>query len=159
MATVTKIKGHSEVTGQLEGEMCSRNGCAGVIVEAPVENCSCHINPPCGACTTPREHCPECGWQAKNDELPINGFLVRPANPVGAWSSYRERPLDPTKIDWRTKSHTHFSMVKEGIMPAGTTTGEVLEVIGAGTFGGRFDQFIEGQDGKPGRFRYIAYTD
>jgi len=49
--------------GLYEGDVCNRNSCKGVIEEHPVENCSCHINPPCSACTEPREYCPECGWE------------------------------------------------------------------------------------------------
>lgn len=53
--------------GELEGETCNRSGCLGVIEVAPVENCSCHINPPCSECVTPHEYCPECGWRAKDE--------------------------------------------------------------------------------------------
>lgn len=53
--------------GQEEGETCNRDGCTGTIEVADVENCSCHISPPCGACTDPREFCPRCDWQAKDD--------------------------------------------------------------------------------------------
>ena len=55
--------------GYLDGDICNRNGCQGVIQEHPVENCSCHINPPCSACTSPREYCDICGWEAENDEV------------------------------------------------------------------------------------------
>lgn len=153
-----KIRNHSEETGQLEGETCNRDGCAGIIEERPAEDCSCHINPPCPACTAPRESCPECGWEATDDEVPFNGYLVRPANPAGAWSCYRPRPLDPTKIDWRSKGHTSFTMIKEGVFPFGTTREEVEDEV-RGTFGGRFERFFPGDNERPGSFKYIAYTD
>lgn len=156
MATI--IKQHEEPHGQLEGETCRREGCTGIIAEHEVENCSCHIAPPCPACTAPRGYCPECGWEAVDDEVNFNDFLVRPANPVGAWSSNRTRPLDPTKIDWRSSSHTHASMVKEGIFPFGTTRAEVEDRV-RGTFGGRFDVFTDATPERPGTFKYIAYTD
>ena len=154
--SITKITGHAEECGQLEGEACRRNGCPGVIAERPVENCSCHINPPCGSCTEPREHCPECGWEAKDDEVAFNGFLVRPANPVGAWSSYRLRPLDPTKIDYHSRSHSNSSMIKEGVYPqSGDEAADRKAVRDQvdGTFGGKFAHF------GGGRFKFIAYTD
>lgn len=50
--------------GHLEGEICGRDGCHGVIEEHQIENCSCHISPPCPACLTPREYCDTCGWEA-----------------------------------------------------------------------------------------------
>lgn len=53
--------------GHFEGDICGRSGCPGVIDERPVENCSCHISPPCGECLTPREYCDTCGWEADVD--------------------------------------------------------------------------------------------
>lgn len=154
----TQIKNHSEEFGQHEGDTCGRRMCAGVITVRPVEGCSCHINPPCSSCSEPREYCPECEWEAVDDEVAYNGFLVRPANPVAAWSSYRPRPLDPTKLDWRSKSHTNSSMIKEGVFPTGMTQSEVLDQVN-GTFGGRFERFYAGDDSRPGSFKFIAYTD
>ncbi len=48
--------------GVEEGATCGRE-CSGVIAFAPVENCSCHISPPCSACEGAYLHCPECGWE------------------------------------------------------------------------------------------------
>lgn len=142
----------ADEVGQVEGETCNRNGCTGTIALRPIENCSCHISPPCSACTAPNEYCPECDWQAIDDEEHLNGFLVRYKPNSDVIDSYRRRPLDPTKIDYHTKSHTHFSMICEGVYPDGTTMAQVLERV-QGTFGGRFEHF-----GK-GKFKYIAYTD
>lgn len=60
--------------------------------------------------------------------------------------------LDASKIDFHSRTHTHFSMVKEGVYPPGTSQSQVEAVV-RGTFGGRFDYF------RDGKFRYIAYTD
>jgi len=54
--------------GYEEGDVCGRDGCEGVIEIHPVENCSCHINPPCSQCTAPREFCPVCDWEASEEE-------------------------------------------------------------------------------------------
>lgn len=55
--------------GYLKGEVCNRDGCKGVIEEGYKEGgCSCHINPPCSYCTTPSEYCPECGWDAYEEQ-------------------------------------------------------------------------------------------
>lgn len=143
-------------TGYEEGDVCGRNGCAGIIATAPAENCSCHISPPCGACTTPREFCPVCDWQLVDEETTFNDFKVGPVKSNGAWTHYRPRPLDPSKIDWHSKSHSNSSMLKEGVYPqSGDDAADraaVLEKV-AGTFGGRFDHF------GGGRFKYVAYTD
>lgn len=148
-----------EVTyGEVEGEICNRNPigklahtCKGIIAEHPVENCSCHINPPCSSCTDPRGYCPECGWEAKNDSI-VNDYVVNWDQKTPTYHSYHPRPLDPTKIDWRNKEHTHFSMIKEGVYPEGTTMEEVRKLVN-GTFGGRFEYF------NGGKFKFIAYTD
>jgi len=49
--------------GYMEGEICNRNGCKGVI-EDVIESCSCHLNPPCSKCVGDGCYCPDCGWEA-----------------------------------------------------------------------------------------------
>ncbi|MBA4710519.1 hypothetical protein [Aquitalea aquatica] len=137
--------------GQLEGETCKRMGCQGVIEEHPRENCSCHISPPCHYCTTPREYCPDCGWEAK-DDMVINDCVVNVNKETGTYRTWTPRPLDETKIDWHSKSHSSCSMIKEGCYPLGTTIEEVRKVVD-GTFGGSFESF------GGGKFKFIAYTD
>lgn len=142
--------------GYLEGEVCTRNGCAGVIIEQPSDNCSCHINPPCGSCTTPREECPVCGWRLVDEETTFNDWKVGPVKSNGAWTHYRPRPLDNSKIDWHSLSHTHASMIKKGVYPqSGDDAADrrAVEAVVRGTFGGRFNQFGSGT------FEYAAYTD
>jgi len=56
-----------EQFGCIEGEVCNRNGCKGIIQEHPPENCSCHIAPPCGACVKDRHYCPVCDWIAEEE--------------------------------------------------------------------------------------------
>jgi len=149
--------------GELEGETCMRNGCKGVIAEKAVEGCSCHIRPPCSACTTPREYCPECEWDAEEEDRTyyINGLRCVAVTKEDAakgmygdtpFKSYAPRPLDPRKIDYRIKSDTTCSQICEGVYPEGTTRAEVEDRV-KGTFGGRFEQF------GGGKFRYVAYTD
>lgn len=138
------------------GSRCWRNGCAGIIAEHAVEGCSCHINPPCGACTTPREFCPVCDWQAKDDDGTFNGFTIKYADKsqgiFGKLESWKPRPLDPRKIDYRITAHSNSSQLCTGVYPEGTTRAEVEQRV-QGTFGGRFNHFGDG------RFEYVAYTD
>lgn len=133
--------------GYCEGETCGREGCVSLIKEHRVENCSCHINPPCGACTSPRGYCPTCGWEESEDPVP-----PQPVFTGKAWQMPEPRPLDPTRVDWRYVPHTHSSMIKEGVYPLHMSMEEVRQEV-RGTFGGRFEYF---QDGK---FKYVAYTD
>lgn len=51
-----------------KGEICNRDDCKGIIQEKDLDGgCSCHINPPCGYCTTPKEYCPICDWDAEEN--------------------------------------------------------------------------------------------
>lgn len=54
------VKVGSEV-GTEEGQKCNRGGCDGDMGYHPVENCSCHINPPCSACVDNPLVCLKCG--------------------------------------------------------------------------------------------------
>ena len=44
-----------------EGDKCPK--CEGKMYYPPVENCSCHINPPCSACTNNVLTCDQCGFE------------------------------------------------------------------------------------------------
>lgn len=150
------------------GETCHREGCAGIIEQNEADgSCKCHINPPCSHCTTSREYCPECDWDAEDERIAKekeycerNKDLYK--NQHEAWEKRRSEfwakynsPDVADKFDWIDEAHTHFSMKKIGIFPPKEMSLiEVLDKI-KGTFGGRFEYF----DKVRGRFRYIAYTD
>ena len=137
--------------GYEEGELCGRDGCEGTIAIDPSENCSCHLHPPCGSCTDPsRTHCSACDWRDKYEAM--NDFVVAVDRKTGVYKTWELRELDPTKIDYHTKAHTHFSMIKEGVYPPTMTRAEVEKEV-KGTFGGRFNYF------RDGKFCYVAYTD
>ena len=129
-----------------EGDNCTECQ-TGKFYYPPVEQCSCHINPPCSACTDRQLTCNSCGHIP--EEPPQKDVFVAPGIAI---REYKPRPLDNTKIDYRSKMHTAATMIKEGVYPEGTTMEEVRKVVN-GTFGGRFDFF------KNGKFKFIAYTD
>lgn len=131
-----------------EGDKCPTAGCCGVLGFNAVENCSCHISPPCHSCVDNPLVCPKCGWT--NEQEPESKLIA-----VGGGISqveHKPRQLDSTKIDYVTKMHTHFTQIAEGVYPLGTTAAEVRKVVD-GTFGGRFEAFGNG------RFKFIQYTD
>lgn len=138
--------------GYCEGDACNREGCAGVIETRPPENCSCHINPPCSACTSIRDHCPDCDWEAADDPLYMEDLGAITLGDAFMHVQRKPRLLDPTKIDFVCDFHSGSSMIKEGVYPKGMDIKEVGEVV-RGTFGGRFVYFGDG------KFKYIAYTD
>lgn len=43
-----------------EGDFCSADGCDGKMHYAPVENCSCHLYPPCNECVENPLICDTC---------------------------------------------------------------------------------------------------
>lgn len=147
----------SAESGFEEGAICRRDGCQGVIEIEPVENCSCHISPPCSACTAPRAFCPECDWHERDEPEPeAKPPTQAEVDQWAAWRAEQERlakaPLDNTKVSWRDKPHSSCSMIKEGVYPEGMTMEQVRKEVD-GTFGGRFKHF------GGGTFKFIAYTD
>jgi hypothetical protein len=39
--------------------------CGGTFEYGPVENCSCHVNPPCSQCVNNPLRCPKCYWTSE----------------------------------------------------------------------------------------------
>lgn len=130
-----------------EGDRCREKGCDGILHFPKAENCSYHISPPCSWCTSVMLTCPECGWV---DESEPERFT--PVAPGLSMLEHKPRPLDPTKIDYRSKMHSECSMIKEGVYPEGATAADVRKEVN-GTFGGHFEYF------RGGKFKFIAYTD
>lgn len=137
--------------GHVEGEICRRNRCTGIVKESPVDNCSCHITAPCSQCTSPRAYCEVCGWDESEDRV-VNDYVVSVDKKTGVFRSWEPRHLDSSKLDWRSFPHSSSSMIKEGVYPASMSHQEVEAKV-RGTFGGRFEYF------RDGKFKYIAYTD
>lgn len=137
-----------------EGSTCWRDGCQGTIAISPVENCSCHLYAPCGACTSARMYCPECDWNAV-DEAQETYVSLAPGICEVVTGPYPP-PLDPRKISYRIKSHSNSSQKCEGVCPLGTPIADVVAQV-KGTFGGRFEYWTP--VGSHITFSYIAYTD
>ena len=136
--------------GYTAGETCNRHGCQGILEEYEKEGCcSCHINPPCSFCTADSTYCPECDWSAEQEEF---RYVKYDTFKKIEFKRRNLSDLDNSKIDWISRPHTHFSMIKEGVYPE-TVTDEQVEEKVKGTFGGRFEYF------GGGKFKYIAYTD
>lgn len=55
------------MTEMEEGQICPVHGCAGVLGYAPVQECRCHLSPPCSACTENPLVCLTCGEQPEED--------------------------------------------------------------------------------------------
>ncbi len=132
-----------------ESDLCPES-CGGKLVWPTVDNCSCHINPPCIPCVNNRLTCDVCGFVDDSPESVDIPVVL--GDPGISMREYRPKPLSTTEIDYRVTMHTHFSQICEGVYPPGKTINDVLAKV-KGTFGGRFEAFSDG------KFRYIAYTD
>lgn len=156
----------NEDIGYIKGEACNRGGCCGVIEEREKEgSCSCHINPPCGYCTTDTAYCPVCDWEPANDIKPIDPEVQKRNQEYyqkenERWQAARDlfykrfngkEPI--VALEMRNEAHTHFTQKIIGVFPAGTETKDSLLPKVKGTFGGRFSRFGEYN------FEFIAYTD
>jgi hypothetical protein len=154
--------------GYEKNEICNRDGCNGVIEEKDTDGgCSCHINPPCGYCTTNKEYCPVCEWDGEEEQMEYEKVQLESYNKNKEYYAEQNRKFSearelfykkyrgevPTdKFECRTESHTHFSMKVVGVFPCGFDLSTVMDRI-RGTFGGRFTRRGETS------FEYIAYTD
>ena len=132
-----------------EGDICPECG-KGILEYRRVEQCTCHINPPCSACVDKPLMCNECDFEPEEDDY--KDIPISIGEPSLYIREYKPKPLDDAKIDYRSYCHTASSMIKEGVYPKGTSIEEVRKVVG-GSFGGRFEYF------KDGKFKFISYTD
>lgn len=148
------------------GEICNRLFCKGIIAEHETdENCSCHNHPPCSYCVTDRHYCPECGWEAKEEQnKPMsdaerNGYKIEMDKFDERRKTLQKRmngELPIEKLDYEVLGHTHFTQKCRGVyVDTGNKENDRTTVwnVVKGTFGGRFERFGNGV------FEYIAYTD
>jgi len=143
-----------------EGCNCPECG-KGKMELPPVEGCSCHINPPCSACTNNRLTCNSCGWEELEPEY-------TPAVPSKEQKSYYEkwnREYEEAKKRGHTFPHggrifnvdydssSGSTMEFTGQYEGPVTAEDIFNKIGDGTFGHR------GPIMANGRFSYTKITD
>lgn len=120
----------------------------------PVRGCSCHISPPCSACTSNMLTCESCGWEF---EPPPPTQTWRSAGP-GISISHTKRPStelgDSKRIfDYDYDSSSGSTMEYQGKCTPSVTTSDILNFFGSGTFGHR-GPFISN-----GKFSFTKITD
>ena len=130
-----------------EGDICGFEGCQGILEYVRQTSCSCHINPPCSACTDAPLVCGIC------EEEIETVFKMTSEKP---WDIKIKTlaDLDKTKIDSVSQSHPRGQMLV-GVYPEGTTMKDIEKHIGycASERNGRFEQL------GGGIFKFIEYTD
>ena len=130
-----------------EGDECSQ--CDGKM-QIEVEGCSCHISPPCSACTGAPLVCDSCGYEQEAEPLttPITSLLTRDKYQPPKYKTTKER-LDemPDGVFNYTKfpSTNGWGMTVKGKMPDDMTRGEILKEVGICKYGvPSFKQFYNG---------------
>lgn len=118
--------------GYEELEDCNREDCTGVIALLDIDGCcSCHSNPPCSYCTTPREYCPECAWNLQDEmnEVINPSFMeLYPKPTEERIPSYMYTPRD-TKYKGEDLTpiwgvNKYFDEVFDGVVARGLTKEE-----------------------------------
>lgn len=118
-------------------------------------DCSCHINPPCGACENSKLTCPVCGWQKDEPELRegIHFFTN------GVVLDIQRKRVSHTfdhggrVFDWRYDARSGSTMVYRGRYEGPVTGNDIVALLGDGTFGHR------GPSMRDGKFTYTKITD
>lgn len=156
------------------GETCNRDGCAGIIKEHDTDSCcSCHNNAPCSHCTTAREYCPECNWDAEEEQRESYVPYVPTTEEEARWAADRKKQdeyaeswrrkwigeEEVLKIETRHESHTHFSQIINGVYPKSMPDMGAAEWIYENHYnkyfgGGRWNKYPSN-----GTFSWIQYTD
>lgn len=142
--------------GHLQGEVCNRLGCKGVIDEHEKDGCSCHISPPCSNCIRDAHYCPECEWSGEEEQNEHYKKMKQyyKDNPPKEMKVKTLADLDNNKIDYIRTFTGYYGYVYEGVFPEGTTLDEVKKEIGwYEYFGGIVYKFGNG------KFKIKKYTD
>jgi hypothetical protein len=135
-----------------EGDECPHS-CGGHLDYAEVENCSCHINPPCSACTDRPLVCDTCFYEVEND--PYKPY----AQTIDVTRWWEKKPVskdlgDGKRIyDYDYNSSSGSTMVWKGKFEGPVTASDILKHFGTGRFGHR-GPFIYGNS-----FEFTQITD
>lgn len=143
-----------------EGSICPIHGCDGVMQFPPVENCSCHINAPCSACTDNQLTCNVCAYVEESEDT----YVPPTEEQQKQWAAERaeyQRRFEEGYV-WqsgvRVYRVTHdgssgSTHVIRGCYDGTLTAAEIIEHFGDGTFGHR------GPHITADTFEYIKVTD
>lgn len=141
-----------------EGDACPE--CEGTLQYPPVRDCSCHINPPCHACTSIRLTCEDCGWEEPEPEPlppPTQAERDRWAKYMADWEAARKRghilPGGGRIFDISYDGSSGSTMEFRGRYEGNVTAKEIFDHLGDGTFGHRGPALMNG------RFTYTKITD
>lgn len=150
-----------------EGDACPF-GCEGKLGYPKAEDCSCHLNAPCGACVSVVLTCPECGWE--DDGQPLKPVPIGVSPEWRKWYRDNSPPWNSDLgngkrlIEWSYSGRSGSTMEYKGRFDGPVTAKDVLEHFGDGTFGHRGPTLIHDIDRMSnvlptGKFTYTKITD
>lgn len=126
--------------------------CGGHLHYPKVEDCSCHISPPCAACTDVCLTCGFCGW--REPLVPVRASETAVSTP------WWDRPKPSHDLgngkrifDYGYDSRSGSTMVYRGRYEGEVTAADIIALLGDGTFGHR------GPALSNGHFAYTKITD
>lgn len=155
-----------------EGCACPECG-EGKMEYPPVEGCSCHINPPCSACTDNRLACDSCGWKEPEPEYT---YPPPSADETAYYEKWRKELEEAKKrghtfphggrifnVDYDSSSGS--TMAFKGEYEGPVTAKDIFDKIGDGTFGHRGPflypriRDVADPEQQKGTFSYTKITD
>jgi len=115
--------------GLIEGDICNRNGCKGIMGEIEDDTCcSCHINPPCSHCVDMCYRCSECEFETETPEC-APALTSKKANPCTRSKTHQEAfdELSETEFGYVTIAGKYYWMEYRGKYPEGMSPRQILD--------------------------------
>jgi hypothetical protein len=138
-----------------DGDACPEAGCAGALHPHRIGDCSCHINPPCSACTDAVLTCDVCGWEQpeepRSPPAPVSAAATAWWKQPRTWSKDLGDGKRLIDVDYDSRSGS--TMVYSGRYEGPVTPADIIAALGDGTFGHRGPTLLNG------RFTYTKITD
>lgn len=120
-----------------EGQNCPE--CNKALMKFHVENCSCHISPPCSSCTDAPLMCQGCGYTYEFEREVYKSSKTADYSymPYGRKSRVADLGDGKKLLDFEYDSSSGSTMVYRGKIEGNVTPKDILDYFGSGTFGHR----------------------
>ena len=138
-----------------EGGPCTQQNCTGYFFFPPVENCSCHIAPPCGRCVDNPLTCNTCWYAVEKEHETLTEQLAQKT--YETWHVPRHKTThsfpNGRVFNYGYDSRSGSTMEYKGDYEGEVTVKEIIDWLGDGTFGHRGPFF------GPKTWSYTKITD
>ena len=140
-----------------EGDVCPH--CDGTLEYIREMGCSCHISPPCSACTNAPLTCPDCGWKYEPEPCGPDTTVPK-SQPNPWWDQWNEAfkrghtfPHGGRVFEVTHDGRSGSTHVVKGRYEGPVTPQDIIDRFGEGTFGHRGPTLAHGN------FVYTKITD